>query len=94
MERKEDQTQTGCQIKIQYMLFLFQRYVNLQRNHATCGPLADISCGDVCKRQTVFEDYLCVDRAVQRGQDLIDTLNQAPERDTHCLKVDDGEWQR
>lgn len=38
--------------------------------------------------------YLCCDRAVQRGQDLINTLNQAAESYAHRLREGEGEGGR
>lgn len=41
--------------------------------------------------------YLCADGVVQRGKDLIDTLNQAAESDAHGLQVDEDdrkEWKK
>lgn len=35
------------------------------------------------------EAYLCCNGAVQRGQDLVNTLDQATESDTNRLRVDE-----
>lgn len=42
----------------------------------------------------LLQAYLCCDRAVQRGQDLINTLNQATESYAHRLREGEGEGGR